>query len=399
MSGTMRSILRETKGEHHRVTFAELFFDLVFVFAVTQLSHTLLHHLDPLGALQVVFLFLAVWWAWIDTAWVTNWIDPDKAPVRLMLLVLMLAGLVMSMSLPGAFGALGLAFACAYALLQCGRSAYMVYALRDEAPALRRNFQRMLSWHLLVGAIWIAGGLSGGSGRLALWAIALALENVAPSFGFYVPGLGKSRTTEWTVEGGHMAERCALFVIIALGESILVTGATFAELDWSVLNISAFLVAFLGTVAMWWIYFDTGAERGSARIANSDDPGRQARLAYTYLHMLIVAGIILCAVSDEVLLAHPSDIPGAAAAAIVGGPALYLLGVGLFKWPLLRRFPLSHLVGLALLLLTCALIPFASALLLAASATIALFAVAVWENIALRKMGVIPTRESDPQTR
>ncbi|MFG1465433.1 low temperature requirement protein A [Xanthobacter sp. DSM 24535] len=390
MSWNTRTILRETKGEHHRVTFAELFFDLVFVFAVTQLSHTLLHHLDPMGALQVVFLFLAVWWAWIDTAWVTNWIDPDKAPVRLLLLLLMLAGLVMSMSLPAAFGDLGLAFACAYAVFQCGRSAYMFHALRHEDPALRRNFQRILAWHLVIGAFWIAGGLADGNGRLALWALALVLENAAPILGFFVPGLGKSQTTEWTVEGGHMAERCALFVIIALGESILVTGATFAELPWSAINMGAFLVAFLGTVAMWWIYFDTGAERSTARITSSDDPGRQARLAYTYLHMLIVLGIILCAVSDEVLLAHPADVPGGAAAAVIlGGPALYLLGVGLFKWPLLRRFPLSHLVGLGVILLSCLLAPFASALVLAGCATLGLLATAAWETFALRKIGVV----------
>src|SRR5499426_2596352 len=107
---------------HHRVTFVELFFDLVFVFAVTQLSHGLLAHLTPLGALQTGLLMLAVWWAWIDTAWITNWLDPEKPAVRLMLFALMLAGLVLSSSIPRAFEDRGLTFAFAYVVLQVGRA-------------------------------------------------------------------------------------------------------------------------------------------------------------------------------------------------------------------------------------------------------------------------------------
>jgi low temperature requirement protein LtrA len=204
--------------------------------------------------------------------------------------------------------------------------------------------------------------------------------------------MGRSNTTDWDVDGHHLAERCALFVIIALGESILVTGATFAGHAWNTPTIAAFIVAFLGSVAMWWIYFDTGAERASHRISHSDDPGRQARLAYTYLHLLIIAGIIVCAVADELTLAHPEHFEGdgrAAMAAMVGGPMLYLLGVALFKWVCNERRgpPLSHCTGIVLLaaLMPLALAHLLTPLALGTATTLILVIVAAWETIALRR--------------
>lgn len=372
---------------HHRVTFVELFFDLIFVFAITQLSHHLLHDLSPMGVLQTLVLFVAVWWAWIDTAWVTNWLDPDRKPVRLMLLALMLVGLVLSATLPKAFHDGGLPFALAYATLQMGRSAFTIWAVARHDPAQALNFGRILAWQTLASALWIAGAFLHDEGRLAVWALAVVLESLAPSTGFFVPGLGASKAADWKVEGGHLSERCALFVIIALGESILVTGATASDLPWTLINFSAFITAFTGTVAMWWIYFDTGSDRASARIARAQESGHMARLGYTYLHQIIVIGIVGCAVSDELILAHPGGhVSTAAAAAIVGGPALYVLGCGLFKYPLLGRFPLSHLVGLGLLALLLPLAGAFSPLGLAAATTGALLVVAAWESVALRRI-------------
>jgi low temperature requirement protein LtrA len=222
------SLLRERKdGSEARVGSVELFFDLVFVFAVTQLSHFLLHHLTPLGAVQTCLLLMAVWWVWIYTSWVTNWLDPDKTQVRVMLFLLMLAGLVLSISLPEAFAERGLTFAAAYASMQVGRSLFALWAFeRAGRPADAKNFQRIIIWLSVSGLFWIFGGFAAPAPRLGLWAVALAIEYTGPAVGFFVPGLGRSETTDWAIEGGHLAERCGLFVIIALGESILVTGAT-----------------------------------------------------------------------------------------------------------------------------------------------------------------------------
>ncbi len=187
------------------------------------------------------------------------------------------------------------------------------------------------------------------------------------------------------MEGGHLAERCALFVIIALGESVLVTGATFGKLAWTPATVAAFLVAFLGSVAMWWVYFNIGAERGSRHIAGSSDPGRLARLAYTYMHLPIVAGIIVVAVGDELVLAHPDGhVDLKTAAVLIGGPVLYLIGNMLFKRVTAMRFPLSHQVGLGLLLLLVPASPGLSPLLLSAATTLVLIVVAVWEARSFR---------------
>lgn len=379
------ALLRErVEHQHARVAYVELFFDLVFVFAITQISHTLLEHFSGLGLAQAAFLLGAVWWVWIYTSWVTNWLDPETTPVRLLLFGLMFLGLVMSCALPGAFGETGLAFAGAYVATQLARSAFTTVSLKGASPANYRNFQRITLWLCCSAVFWIAGGLSEGPLRFALWLIALGIEYAGPAAGFRVPGLGRSVTGDWDVEGGHLAERCALFIIIALGESIIMTGATAAKLPVTAVNLAAFANAFLSSVAMWWIYFHIGAERGSRLIADSADPGRIARIAYTYLHILLVAGIILVAVGDELVIAHPlGHTEAKMAIAVAGGPACYLLGNLLFKRVTAGWYPLSHLAGLGLI----ALLTFCAGLLpplgFSLGATAILILVAAWEAVSL----------------
>jgi low temperature requirement protein LtrA len=368
------SLLRgRGEAESGKVTFVELFFDLVFVFAVTQLSHSLL-------------LMMAVWWVWVYTAWVTNWLDPERTAVRLMLFVLMLAGLVLSTSIPKAFDTKGAAFAGAYVVMQVGRCLFMLWALGRANTGNYRNFQRITAWLAVAAVFWIAGAFADGPLRLGLWVVAVVIEYLSPSVGFWTPLLGRSTTADWDIEGHHMAERCGLFIIIALGESILVTGAKFADLPWTPATISAFVTAFVGSVAMWWIYFNIGAETATRRIADSSDPGRLARFAYTYLHLLLVAGIIVAAVADELVLAHPdgpTDVK--TAAVILAGPALYLIGNLVFKRATANRPALSHIAGLVLLAL---LVPVSLALqplALSAAATLVLVVVAAWETLSLRR--------------
>lgn len=372
-----------------KVGMVELFFDLVFVFAVTQLSHSLLAHLSLLGAVQVALLMIAVWWVWIFTSWITNWLDPEKLPIRLGLFGLMIAGLLLSSAIPKAFTERGLMFAGAFVFMQVGRTLFAIWAVRGESLSMTRNFQRILAWLMLSAVFWIAGAFVEDEQRLLCWALALLIELISPSLYFWVPGLGRSALSDWNVEGNHMAERCGLFVIIALGESLLVTGATFAELPLNSNGLFAFIVAVLGSIAMWWVYFDSGAERAHHRIAHSADPGRQARIAYTYLHVLIVAGVIVSAVADELVLVHPDHASDAGIVAIIAGPWLFLLGNALFKWVMADRPwpPLSHLAGLILLMLLLppALIHWFSALQLGALTTAIVVLVALWETRALRQ--------------
>ncbi|XLZ68073.1 low temperature requirement protein A [Massilia sp. SR12] len=383
------SLLRQRgHADSGKVGMVELFFDLVFVFAVTQLSHTLLKKLDAQGALQTGLLFMATWWVWIYTVWATNWFDPEKKQVRAALFTLLVAGLLMSVSIPRAFTDLGWLFGASILLQQVGRTVAMLAASRGDAPALRRNFLRMIVWLTASGTLWLAGGLAAPESRMAWWLAALAVDLAAPMLLYYVPGLQRSTMADWNVDGSHMAERCALFIIIALGESLLVTGATFADLAHDAATVAAFLLAVLGTILMWWLYFEHGLEQGHHRIVHSDTPGRHARNSYTYLHIPIVAGIIVGAVGDELVLSHPHHGSPAAMAAIIGGPLLFLSGTALFKWLAQSRAlpPLSHLLGVGLLLVLAALaVPLHLSPLLAAGLTVlVLLFVAVWESCVLR---------------
>jgi low temperature requirement protein LtrA len=371
--------------QHSRVTYAELFFDLVFVFAVTQISHTLLAHFSPLGVLQVTLLFLAVWWVWVFTSWITNWLNPEKTPVRLLLFAMMLGGLVLSTSIPAAFEARGLWFAIAYAAMQVGKTIFLWLSTPPSRPRTRMNAIRIAAWLSMSAIFWIAGGVMEGQSRLTLWAIALAIEYISPAVRFWIPRYGASSVADWVIEGGHMAERCALFVIIALGESVVVTGATIAELAWSAENLIAFVTVLAGSIAMWWIYFHVGAEAGSEQISRSSEPGRLARLAYTYLHMPIVAGIIVSAVADELVLKHPgghSD-PKTVISAI-GGPLLFLFGTILFKHSFRGFLQLSHGAGIIALGVLAWFASELSPLMLSILTTAIMIVVAVWESISLQ---------------
>ncbi len=371
--------------QHSRVTYAELFFDLVFVFAVTQISHTLLGRLTSLGVLQTALLFLGVWWVWVYTSWTTNWLNPELTPVRVLLFLLMLGGLVLSTSIPQAFELRGLWFALAYAAMQVGRTIFLLLSTPPGQTLARLNAVRILIWLLMSAVFWIAGGLAQGNSRLLLWAVALAIEYLSPAVRFWIPKYGASAVADWVVEGGHMAERCAGFIIIALGESIVVTGATFADLAWTTDTVGAFMSAFVGALAMWWIYFHKGAEAGSEQISNASEPGRLARLAYTYLHMPIVAGIIVSAVADELVLKHPAghSNPETVLSAI-GGPLLFLLGTILFKHTIRGFLQLSHGVGIVALGILACFAGGLSPLLLSILTTAIMIVVAAWESVSLR---------------
>jgi low temperature requirement protein LtrA len=380
-------------NQHSRVTYAELFFDLVFVFAVTQVSHTLLGHFTPLGAVQTTLLFLAVWWVWVYTSWTTNWLDPELTPVRVLLFLLMLGGLVLSTSIPTAFESRGLWFAIAYAAMQVGRTIFLLASTPPQTLA-RLNAVRILVWLAMSAVFWIAGGFAQGHSRLLLWAVALGIEYISPAVRFWIPKYGATAVADWVVEGGHMAERCAGFIIIALGESIVVTGATFADLSWTLETVSAFASAFIGALAMWWIYFHKGAEAGSELISRSNEPGRLARLAYTYLHMPIVAGIILAAVADQLVLTHPADHsdPKTVLSAI-GGPLLFLVGTILFKHTIRGWLQLSHGAGIIALAVLAWFASDFSPLMLSILTSAIMIVVAVWESVSLRSGAAEPRSE------
>jgi low temperature requirement protein LtrA len=312
--------------EERRVSSAELFFDLVFVFAVTQLSSRLVHDLTLGGALRTMLLLLAAWWAWVYTAWVTNWFDAGSLALRAVLLLAMIAGLFGSVGIPDAFGDRGPLLVAGYVGIQTVRNVFVVFWTEPDDP-LHRPVQRMLAWSCAVAPVWIAGMLVEGNARVAVWAAALALDYGAPFVGHWVPRLGRSSPTEWHLDPAHFVERLELFLIIALGESIVASGATASKLELDASRLIALLVCALLTAALWWLYFHLHAERTLERLrAAEEERGRLGR-DLSYIYVPLVAGIIVAAVGNELVIAHPGQaLRGAQLVATAAGPVLYLLG-------------------------------------------------------------------------
>jgi low temperature requirement protein LtrA len=337
---------RQDLGQGQRASTLELFFDLVFVFAITQVSHLLLEHLTWEGAGQAALALLVVWWAWQYTTWVTNELDPDSTVVRLLLLGLMLASLLMAIAIPEAFGDKALLFAGSYVAIQVGRHAFLTFAAGEAGSIERERAGRILTWFCGAGVLWIAGALADGQLRTVLWLLALALDYGAPLVLYWLPGRPRLAGGTWTVGTEHFTERFGLFVIIALGESIVLTGATTAELELDAATIVAFVCAFLGTAALWWLYFTSVAGLSERALAAAENRTELARDAYTYGHVLIIAGILLTAVGDELVIAHPrEELATAELITVVAGPALYLLAQAGLRLRMTGRISGRRVVG------------------------------------------------------
>jgi low temperature requirement protein LtrA len=374
------------EDEEERATSIELFFDLVFVFAVTQVSHLLLHHLSLAGAGQSAIVLLVVWWAWNYTTWVTNELDPDSTVVRLALIAITLAALLMAIAIPQAFRAHGLLFAGSYVAIQVGRHLFLAYGSAEAGTLERERAVQILIWFVAAGVLWLAGGILHDGARIAAWLAALVLDYGAPLVVYRVPGRTPLGEAAWDVETAHFAERFQLFVIIALGESLVVTGATTSDLELTPARAAALVVAFLTTAVLWWLYFDYVARIAQRRLERASNRTRMARDGYTYLHVVMIAGIIVAAVGDALLIARPGDtLPRGQLAAIVAGPALYLAAHVAFRLRLtgtVSRKRLGGALGCLAAGLTGAVLP---ALAVAMLVLAVLAAIVLAERVAARR--------------
>ena len=374
---------RQVAAEEQRATSLELFYDLVFMFAITQVSHLLLEHLTWAGAGQALLVLLVVWWSWNYTTWVTNELDPESLSVRVLMIALMLATLLMAIAIPQAFGKHALLFVGSYVTIQMGRHTFLTFAAAEPGTIERERAGRILTWFVAAGVLWIAGALVDGPARVAFWLAALALDYGGPLVTFRVPGLPRVAPEAWSVGTEHFAERFGLFVILALGESIVITGATTSALDLDTARFVAFGMAFLLTAALWWLYFTSVARIAQRHLELSENRTLLARDAYTYLHLIIVAGVIVSAVGDELVIAHPLEVlPGDQVAAVVAGPAIYLLAHALFRLRMAGSVSWKRLGGA----LVCVLVGFVGvyvpALVVAALLIAVLVAVIVSEYMA-----------------
>jgi low temperature requirement protein LtrA len=375
--------LRRTADGDQRATSLELFYDLVFVFAVTQVSHHLLADLTWRGAGQSTLLLLVVWWSWNYTTWVTNELDPESPVVRLLMIALMLASLLMAAAIPDAFGDDAVLFVVSYLAIQIGRHAFLTYVAAAPRTIERTRAGRILVWFVLAGVFWIAGAAADGTARTLLWLLALAIDYAAPLALFRVPGVAPLTEDAWRVSTAHFSERFGLFVIIALGESIVLTGSSISGAALGTATLAAFATAFLITAALWWLYFTYVVRIAERRLEMATNRTRMARDGYTYLHVVFVAGIIVSAVGDEIVIAHPSEpLSNPEVAAVVAGPAIYLLAHALFRLRLTGTVSRKRLAGAAGCLLTGVVAARADALVVAVLVLAILAAVIGAEHLA-----------------
>jgi low temperature requirement protein LtrA len=358
------------QDHEQRVTPLELFFDLVFVFAITQVTSLLAADPTWAGVLHGMLVLTALWWAWAAYAWLTNTVDSDEGVVRIAMLGAMAAMLVVSLAVPEAFGDHGVLFAGAYMVVRVLH--LVLYAIAGKHdPELLGAVLRLALTATLGPILLVYAGFLEGDERVTVWIVALALDFLGPA----VIGRGRG----WRVSVEHFAERHALIVLIALGESIVAigVGATSIELDLGV--VVAAVLAIVLVSALWWLYFDVAAILARQRVAavSGIEQARLARDAYSYLHLPMVAGIVLFAMGLKKTLEHVEEpLATVPAVALAGGVALYLLAHCAFFLRLARRlFRRRFLGGVALLALIPAVTELPALASLALVAAVCVFVV------------------------
>jgi low temperature requirement protein LtrA len=317
--------LSAVRREGERVTPLELFFDLVFVLAITECTSLMAHHPSWSGVGQGMLVLGVLWWAWASYAWLTSVIDPEAGPVRLVFFAAMASMLIAAICVPEAFGNRALAFAMAIGFFRVCHIALFTIA-SAEAPELRRSTRALAVSTAVAVCLLAAASAFDGWVQAAIWVLALALDFGGPYF-FGEEG--------WQLVPGHFAERHGLIIIIALGESIVEIGTGAAgDLDFGV-GVGAVLGVGVAA-ALWWVYFDVVALVSARRLAEAEPGPIQnalARDSYTYLHLFLVAGIVLSAFGLEEVLAHTDEhLHWVTAFGLCGGPALYLLGLVAFRY-------------------------------------------------------------------
>jgi low temperature requirement protein LtrA len=324
----------------------ELFFDLVYVFAVSQLSHHLLDHLTWRGAAETLVLLIAVFGIWSGTSFEATLLNIGRSQTRWLLLAVMLVGLFMNAAIQDAFETGGWAFVVPLLVIQAGRSILMVVVAPTRM--LREHYARLLCWILATAPLWIAGAISDAESRLIWWAGAAATDLAGTWLAHPLPGrMLRSEHVEF--DANHMLERCRLFLIIALGESVLSSGTAIADASRTLLTVVTGTCALVTIVALWGLHFAASGRLMDRYVDTTTDPILAARRTVNGL-VVSVAGLIAVAVGNELVIAHPqSQVSVALSLVLFGGPLLYLLSQTVYLWAVLGIRSLPRLAALAAL--------------------------------------------------
>ncbi len=371
-------LLESPEEEDRRTSYLELFFDLVFVFAITQVTVLLVEDTSAAGFARSTLVLGMVWWAWSGYTWMTNAVDIGSMAVRVLFLVATLASFFMALAVPDAFQDEGLWFVVPYFVVRLLQVGIYLWGLRED-PAYLRAFARLAPWFVIAPAIALAGGFFDGPARTALWALSLAIDVGST--------LALGRENDFRISPAHFAERYALFIIIALGESIVAIGVGAAQIPRDATFALAVVVAFTGVAGLWWAYFDFTAlviER-ALRLTPPRKQGPFARDVFTLVHFGPVLGIILYAVAAKKTLAHPSDPLTAAGRWALGiGVAAYLGSFALGRYRAIHRVAVERVAGALAALAAAATLRSLDAIVLLALVVAILLVATAAESIRLR---------------
>jgi low temperature requirement protein LtrA len=340
MTSPAQSVQREA------VSPLELFFDLVFVFAVSQLSHHLLDHLTWRGAAETLVLLIGVFGIWSGTSFEATLLHIARSHARWLLLAVMLVGLFMNAAIADAFEVGGWAFVVPLLVIQAGRSILMVVVAPTRM--LREHYARLLCWILATAPLWIVGAISDAESRLLWWSGAAAIDLAGTWLAHPLPGrMLRSEHVEF--DANHMLERCRLFLIIALGESVLSSGTALADASRTLMTVVTGTCALVTIVALWGLHFAASGRLMDRYVDTTTDPILAARRTVNGL-LVSVAGLVAVAVGNELVIAHPqSQVSMALSLVLFGGPLLYLLSQTVYLWAILGIRSLSRLAALAAL--------------------------------------------------
>ncbi|SCL31061.1 Low temperature requirement protein LtrA [Micromonospora nigra] len=396
MAGERGAALLRPAGSHPRATFLELFFDLVFVFALTRVSQRLIDDIAGgpflLGVVHTLMLLLALWLVWSITTWVTSRYEPDRLVIQGVVVGTMFGALVMAVALPRAFEERSVWFAGAYLTVMIGRPLVVAAALgghpRREVPL------RLAAWASAGGVPWLVGAFGPEELRLPLWVVALAVDSTGALLGWPLPRWGPARTSGWRIAGEHLAERYQQIFLISLGETILVIGLTFSGRAFSGPHAGAFAVAFVTTALLWRIYFHRAGHLLAEALRLARSPGHLGASAGR-THLFIILGVLSTGVGYELVIVHPfGRIDATWLVFIVGGPAIFLLARARFEYEIFNRVSVSRVVAVLVLALVGPVLALGTPMLALTVVAVVLTGVAVTD--AVRSRGRPPERAASP---